>query len=76
MVPEAGPRFQRVEAIIDGKKYELESDRTPDMLLSLGDYRAKIVRDDHRVTYESYKMYEFLFSDQKTRRFIVVGQTE
>jgi len=46
------------------------------MLLSLGDYRAKIVRDDHRVTYESYKMYEFLFSDQKTRRFIVVGQTE
>ena len=36
-----------------GKKYELESETTANMLLSLGDYKAKIVRDDHKVTYES-----------------------
>jgi hypothetical protein len=76
MVPEAGARFQRLDVIIDGKKYELESEKPVNVLLSLGDYKAKIVQDDHKVTYDSYKIYEFLFPDQKTRKFIVVGQTE
>lgn len=76
MVPEAGPRFQRLDVVIDGKKYELESEKPVNVLLSLGDYKAKIVQDDHKVTYDSYKIYEFLFPDQKTRKFIVVGQTE
>jgi len=76
MVPEAGARFERLEAVIDGKKYELESDSAPNMLLSLGDYKARVVKDDHKVAYESYKVYEFLFPDNKTRKFIVVGQME
>lgn|ERR1035438_274809 len=76
MVPEAGARFQRLDVIIDGKKYELESETAINVLLSLGDYKAKIVRDDHKVPYDSNKIYEFLFPDQKTRKFSVVGQTE
>ncbi len=76
MVPEGGTVYQKMEVLIDGKKYELQSEAPADRLLSLSDYKAKIVRDDHKVAYESFKVYEVLFSDQKTRRFIVVGQTE
>ncbi len=59
-----------------GKNTNWNPSTTANVLLSLGDYKAKIVRDDHKVTYDSYKIYEFLFPDQKTRKFIVVGQTE
>ena len=45
-------------------------------LLALGDYKAKLVQDVHKTTYESSQAYEFLFPDKKTRRFFVVGQTE
>jgi len=76
MVREGGTFYQKMEVLIDGKKYELQSEAPADTLLSLSDYKAKIVRDDHKVAYESFKVYEILFSDQKTRRFIVVGQTE
>ena len=45
-------------------------------LLVLGDYKAKLVKDEHRTTYDSYQVYEFLFPDGKTRKFQVVGQIE
>lgn len=76
MVPEHGARFQGLNVVIDGKKYELESEYASNVLLALGDYKAKLVKDEHKVTYESYQVYEFLFPDQRTRKFIVVGQTE
>ena len=73
---------QRLAVTIDGKKYELEAPATranPNAgvtLLALGDYKAKLVQDVHKTTYESSQAYEFLFPDQKTRKFFVVGQTE
>jgi|SRR5208337_1411904 len=76
MVPESGARWQRLSVVIDGKKYELESDNVPNVLLAPGDYKAKLVRDEHRTTYDSYQVYEFLFPDHRTRKFLVVGQTE
>jgi len=45
-------------------------------LLALGDYKAKLVKDDHKTPYESIRMYEFQFPDKKTRKFAVAGQTE
>jgi hypothetical protein len=45
-------------------------------LLALGDYKAKLVQDVHETTDESSEAYEFLFPDNKTRKFFVVGQTE
>lgn len=78
--PEA---VQRPNVIIDGKKYDLEAASTKRAnrevgvtLLALGDYKAKLVQDEHRTTYESSQAYEFLFPDNKTRKFFVVGQTE
>ena len=72
----ASAHQQRLNVVIDGKKYELESEIYPNALLKLGDYKAKVVKDEHRSTYDSYQVYEFLFLDNKTRRFMVVGQTE
>lgn len=68
--------WQELSVVIDGKKYELESEGAPDMLLALGDYKARLVKDEHKGTYDSFQLYEFLFPDQKTRRFIVVERTE
>jgi hypothetical protein len=69
--------------IIEGKKYELESAalfkanlEAGVTLLALGDYKAKLVQDIHNTTYESSQAYEFLFTDKKTRKFFVVGQSE
>jgi hypothetical protein len=66
---------QRLNVTIEGKKYELRSSSI-NALLALGDYKAKLVRDDHRTGYDSYQVYEFLFPDNKTRKFEVVGMTE
>ena len=68
--------WQDLSVVIDGKKYELESDGAPNMLLALGDYKAKLVKDEHHGTYDSLRVYEFLFPDQKTRKFILIEQTD
>jgi|SRR5947209_6933483 len=73
--------LQKLDVIIDGKKYELEAIsygnlRAVTPLLALGDYKAKLIQDQHKVTYESSQMYEFIFPDKKTMKFNVVGQSE
>ncbi len=68
--------FQVLNVLIDGKKYELGSELRISRLLALGDYKAKLVQDEHKTTYDSYQVYELLFSDKKTRKFLLVGQTE
>jgi len=68
------PENQHLNVIIDGKKYELRGPQ--DGLLALGDYKAKLVKDEHKTSYESAQVYEFLFPDKKTREFKVVGQSE
>lgn len=78
-----GPQpVQRLGAIIDGKKYELEAPapranlQAGVTLLALGDYKARLVHDVHKTRYESSQAYEFLFPDNKTRKFFVVGQSK
>ncbi|HWZ99081.1 MAG TPA: hypothetical protein VN025_15085 [Candidatus Dormibacteraeota bacterium] len=72
----------RLNVVIDGKKYELEAPTAKAnleagvTLLAPGDYKAKLVQDQHKNAYESSQAYEFLFPDKKTRKFIVVGQAE
>jgi hypothetical protein len=68
---------QNLVVVIDGKKYELESIDIPNALLMLGDYKARLVKDQHWAgTYDSWRVYEFLFDDKKTRQFVVVGESE
>jgi hypothetical protein len=68
--------FQVLNVVIDGKKYELQSELALGRLLNLGDYNAKLVKDEHKTTYDSVQVYEFLFPDNKTRQFDLIGQTE
>lgn len=67
--------YQLLNVVIDGKKYELASELRIGWLLALGDYKAKLVKDEHS-EYDSVRVYEFLFSDKKTRKFEIVGQAE
>jgi hypothetical protein len=70
-------RRQQLDVVIDGRKLQLESETIPNALLSLGDYKAKLVKNDHwrGAPYDSYEVYEVLLPDKNTR-FIVVGQSE
>jgi hypothetical protein len=67
---------QDLSVVIDGKKFELLCECVTGAILALGDYKAKLVKDDHKTVYDSMRIYEFLFADKKTRRFEVNGQTE
>jgi hypothetical protein len=68
---------QNLNVVVDGKKYELESVDRSNALLMLGDYKARLVKDQHwAATYDSWRVYEFLFPDKKTRQFLVVGESE
>jgi hypothetical protein len=70
---------QFLNVLIDGRKYELEADLLGPVgysVLALGDYKAKLVKDEHKTTYQSIQIYEFLFADGKTMKFDVVGTSE
>jgi hypothetical protein len=68
---------QGLDVVIHAKKYQLGGDPTRGpAILALGDYRAKLVKDEHPTAYESHQEYEFLFSDNKTKKFGVIGQSE
>jgi hypothetical protein len=64
---------QHLTATIGAKKYELERLVDTNMLRT-GDYKAKLVVNQKPRAEEYTQIYEFLFSDKKTGRFIVVGQ--
>jgi hypothetical protein len=70
-----GGSSQYLDVVIEGKKFQL-ADPNNGYLLALGDYKAKLVKDDHKTPYESIRMYEFQFPDKKTRKFAVAGQSE
>jgi hypothetical protein len=65
---------QFLDVVIDGKKYQLQSELRVGKLLALGDYKAKVVTN-RKSAYESFEVYEFLLPD-KTRQYDLVGQTE
>jgi hypothetical protein len=66
---------QRLDAVIDGRKYELQC-YCAQGILALGNYKAKLIRDEHKNLYDSIQVYEFLLPGQKTRTFTVVGVSE
>jgi hypothetical protein len=71
-----GAHFQKVKAVIDGKKYELESIEAPNALLMPGDYQARIVKDHHAGAADVWRIYEFQLPDKKVRQFLMVGVLE
>ncbi|HMI50121.1 MAG TPA: hypothetical protein VK525_01320 [Candidatus Saccharimonadales bacterium] len=65
------PRKLRLKATIDGKKYVLESNFAG-YLLTPGDFKAKLVKDQHNSSYEFSQKYKVPFPDHKTRDFDVM----
>jgi hypothetical protein len=57
---------QMLTASIDRKKYKLRSEFYRATVLALGDYKAKLVKDERKVPYELNQWYELLFPDNKT----------
>ena len=66
---------QRLDVVIDGKKYVLNA-AANGYLIALGDYQARLNKDEHKTAYESRQMYTLRFPDGKTRDFTVVGFSE
>ena len=66
---------QHLTVLIEGKKYELEA-KGSSGVLRVGDYKAKIVKDETKRSYEYDRAYEFLFADGTTRKYGVVGEVE
>lgn len=64
---------QKLSVIIDGKKYELTALATKAGLLALGDYKARLIQDEHKTAYESSQAYEFSFPDKKVQEVLRDG---
>jgi hypothetical protein len=67
--------YQSLEVDIDGTGYQLLGPIGKHGLLDLGDYQAKLVKDEHR-SKEWKAAYEFILPDKKTRKFSVTGKTK
>ena len=69
---------QHLNVTIDGKKYEMVGNRARKSvyLLRLGDYKAKVLKEDTSRTYEYNRSYEFLFVDGTIGDFQVTGELE
>jgi hypothetical protein len=81
LIMDGGHLYQQLDTVIDGHHYELggpfvSSSVFDAALLLPGDYKAKIVKEDHRATYKMMVIYEFKFPDGKTDRFTVIGVGE
>jgi len=61
---------------IDGKKYRLEGNCGSVNVLRVGDYPARIVKDEAEGPAAYRREYEFLFADGETGRYQVVGESE
>ena len=74
---ESGPRYQRLDVTIDGKKYQLESELGMGDVLKPGDYKARLVSEKHgKGDYDVRQIYEFQFPNNWTRRYVLVGISE
>ena len=67
--------YHELSTVIDGKKVELQATSPCYGLLKQGDYKAKLLNEGHKSEYESWQVYEFLFPDGKTRRYVVMEET-
>jgi len=65
-------------ALVGGRHFELEGSkkRTPESILVLGDYKAKLITDEHSKPYLSETVYELQYPDGSTEKFLVVSESK
>jgi hypothetical protein len=67
---------QHLNALINGKKFELDSVDIQGSALRIGDYKARGDDTMPPDAYEYHIMFEFLLPDGTTRTYRVVGESE
>jgi hypothetical protein len=67
---------QHLTVLINEKKCELDSTIVTPDLLRVGDYKAKMLKEETKHPYEYLRTYEFLFSDGTIRDYYVMGESE
>ena len=69
---------QQLSVEIDGKTYDLTSQDlyAHVALLRAGNYKARILKEDIKRTFEYSRTYELLFPDGSTRKYRVTGEYE
>jgi hypothetical protein len=71
-----GKTQQRLNVVINGKKYELNSKDDSDFVLRTGDYKAKGWEIVPPELSEYHMELDILFPDGTTRKYVVVGESE
>ena len=63
---------------IDGKNYDLHSETLKWYagILRTGGYKARVLKQDAKRSYEYNRTYELLFPDGRTRKYMVDGESE
>ncbi|MGA9672621.1 MAG: hypothetical protein WBQ94_25620 [Terracidiphilus sp.] len=69
-------QFQSLSVTIEGKRYELTSKRMVMDVLRVGDFKAKMIKEETTKPYQYQRTYEFLFSDGTVRDYSVTGESE
>jgi len=64
---------ERIVVDLDGKQMELVSNNDAFLPLALGDYKARLLKDESPDAYEVKRQYEVLLPDGKVRAFLVSG---
>jgi type 1 fimbria pilin len=65
---------QQLTADVGSGAFEMSNMKSVKGIVTLGDYKAKLVQDKTLPTNEFTKTYEILFPDGSTRKFDVTGQ--
>jgi hypothetical protein len=70
--------YQYLSAMVDGKKVELRGNMMVrnEYLLKLGDYKAKILKEEDTRVYGYQRTYQMLFPDGAVAEYLVVGESE
>jgi hypothetical protein len=67
---------QHLSASIDGKNYFLVSSSTDPFVFRIGDYQGRITKDNPKGAAQYERVYELKFSDEKTEKYNVIGESE
>ena len=67
---------QHLNIVMGKLKYELSDTISRSDLLRVGDYKARILKDETDRSYEYQRKYEFLLPDGATREYLVVAESE
>ncbi len=70
--------YQQLSVIIDGKEYELEGNYMPRKayVLHVGDYKAKVLKEDTSLSYGDRRTYQFIFPDGQTAEYLLTGESD